>query len=92
MVPNLVDAVKGQDIVFVAVQTPRSQYDGKAFTTPSSNKDFDYTLVKKVLSEVNEVATKEQLVVLISRYCPGTVRRELVLVTKCTFCLQPMRT
>ena len=64
----------GQDIVFVAVQ-PMIQYDGKA---PFANKDFDYTLVKKVLSEVNEVATADQLIVLISTVLPGTVRRELV--------------
>jgi len=79
MVPNLVDAVRGQDIVFVAVQTPHDpQYDGKAPTSHLPNKDFDYTLVKKVLSEVNEVATQDQLIVLISTVLPGTVRRELV--------------
>ena len=79
MVPNLVDAVKGQDIVFVAVQTPHDpQYDGKAPTSHLPNKDFDYTLVKKVLSEVNEVATQDQLIVLISTVLPGTVRRELI--------------
>jgi UDPglucose 6-dehydrogenase len=91
MVPNLVDAVKGQDIVFVAVQTPHDpQYDGKAPTSHLPNKDFDYTLVKKVLSEVNEVATKEQLVVLISTVLPGTVRRELVpLIPNARFVYNP---
>ena len=79
MVSDLKDAVLGQEIVFVAVQTPHDpQYDGKAPTSHLPNKDFDYTLVKKVLSEVNEVATADQLIVLISTVLPGTVRRELV--------------
>ena len=79
MVSDLKDAVVGQDIVFVAVQTPHDpQYDGKAPTSHLPNKDFDYTLVKKVLSEVNEVATQDQLIVLISTVLPGTVRRELI--------------
>ena len=39
------------------------KYDGKAPTFHLPNKDFDYTLVKQVLSEVNAVATKDQLVV-----------------------------
>ena len=79
MVPTLQQAVLGQDIVFIAVQTPHDpQYDGKAPTSHLPNKDFDYTLVKQVLREVNEVATQDQLVVLISTVLPGTVRRELV--------------
>lgn len=79
MVPELADAVRGQDIVFVAVQTPHDpQYDGKAPTSHLPNKDFDYTLVKKVLTQVNEVATQDQLIVLISTVLPGTVRRELI--------------
>ena len=79
MVPTLKEAVLGQDIVFVAVQTPHDpQYDGKAPTSHLPNKDFDYTLVKEVLREVNEVATQDQLIVLISTVLPGTVRRDLV--------------
>ena len=68
MSDTLEGAVKGQDIVFIAVPTPHDpQYDGKAPTSHLPNKDFDYTLVKQVLSEVNAVATKDQLVVLISK-------------------------
>jgi len=87
----LVDAVKGQDIVFVAVQTPHDpQYDGKAPTSHLPNKDFDYTLVKQVLSEVNAVATQEQLVVLISTVLPGTTRREFVpIMTNTRFVYNP---
>ncbi len=79
MVDKLEDAVLGQDIVFIAVPTPHDpQYDGKAPTSHLPNKDFDYTLVKQVLSEVNAVATQEQLIVLISTVLPGTTRREFV--------------
>jgi len=91
MVPTLKEAVIGQDIVFVAVQTPHDpQYDGKAPTSHLPNKDFDYTLVKKVLSEVNEVATQDQLIVLISTVLPGTTRREFVpIMTNTRFVYNP---
>jgi len=91
MVPTLHEAVKGRDIVFIAVQTPHDpQYDGKAPTSHLPNKDFDYTLVKKVLSEVNEVATRNQLIVLISTVLPGTTRKELApLITNARFVYNP---
>ena len=91
MVPTLREAVLGQDIVFVAVQTPHDpQYDGKAPTSHLPNKDFDYTLVKQVLTEVNEVATKDQLIVLISTVLPGTTRREFVpIMTNTRFVYNP---
>ncbi len=79
MVNEMEDAVRGQDIVFVAVPTPHDpQYDGKAPTSHLPNKDFDYTIVKDILSKVNAVATNEQLIVLISTVLPGTVRREFI--------------
>jgi UDPglucose 6-dehydrogenase len=91
MVPTLHEAVLGKDIVFVAVQTPHDpQYDGKAPTSHLPNKDFDYTIVKQVLSQVNEVATADQLIVLISTVLPGTVRRELVpLIPNARFVYNP---
>ncbi len=91
MVSEVKDAVIGQDIVFIAVQTPHDpQYDGKAPTSHLPNKDFDYTLVKKVLTEVNEVATQEQLIVLISTVLPGTTRREFIpIMTNTRFVYNP---
>ena len=91
MVDKLENAVKGQDIVFIAVPTPHDpQYDGKAPTSHLPNKDFDYSLVRQVLSEVNEVASSDQLVVLISTVLPGTVRRELEpLITNARFIYNP---
>ena len=91
MVDNMEDAVKGQDIVFIAVPTPHDpQYDGKAPTSHLPNKDFDYTIVKETLTKVNAVATKEQLIVLISTVLPGTVRREFIpLITNTRFVYNP---
>ena len=75
---NLRGAVVGKDIVFVAVQTPHDpDYDGSKPITHLSNKDFDYTIVKDVLKEIDVWASPEQLIVLISTVLPGTVRREL---------------
>jgi UDPglucose 6-dehydrogenase len=91
MVPTLAEAVVGRDIVFIAVETPHDpQYDGKAPTSHLPNKDFDYTVVKNVLSEVNAVATPSQLIVLISTVLPGTVRSQLKpLLTNARFVYNP---
>jgi UDPglucose 6-dehydrogenase len=75
---NLRGAVVGKDIIFVAVQTPHDpDYDGSGPITHLPKKDFDYTIVKDVLSQIDAWASAEQLVVLISTVLPGTVRREL---------------
>lgn len=75
---TLSEAVVGKDIIFVAVQTPHDpDYDGSRPITHLPNKDFDYTIVKNVLKEINGWVQPEQLVVLISTVLPGTVRREL---------------
>ena len=91
MVPTLAEAVQGRDIVFIAVETPHDpQYDGKAPTSHLPNKDFDYTVVKNVLRQVNEVATPSQLIVLISTVLPGTVRSQLIpLLTNARFVYNP---
>jgi len=75
---NLRGAVVGKDIVFVAVQTPHDpDYDGSRPITHLPNKDFDYTIVKDVLRQIDTWASPDQLIVLISTVLPGTVRREL---------------
>lgn len=75
---TLEEAVKGNELVFIAVQTPHDPvYGGDQPITHLKNKDFDYTIVNDVLRQVNEVATPNQLVVLISTVLPGTTRREL---------------
>lgn len=91
MVSSIAECVQGRDIVFIAVQTPHDPlYDGNAPTSHLPNKDFDYTLVKQVLAEVNEVATRDQLVVLISTVLPGTTRREFInLIPNARFVYNP---
>ena len=75
---TLEGAVKGKDIVFVAVQTPHDPvYDGSQPITHLANKDFDYTIVKKVLTDINQYVGQETLVVLISTVLPGTTRTQL---------------
>ena len=79
MAESIKDAVIGRDIVFVAVPTPHDEiYGGETPTSHLPNKDFDYSIVKSVLDEINQYATKDQLVVLISTVLPGTVRNHLV--------------
>ena len=88
---NLRGAVTGKDIIFVAVQTPHDpDYDGSKPITYLPNKDFDYTIVKQVLKEIDAWASPDQLVVLISTVLPGTVRRELQpCVTNARFIYNP---
>jgi UDPglucose 6-dehydrogenase len=75
---SLRGAVTGKDIIFVAVQTPHDPaYDGSQPITHLPNKDFDYSDVKSVLKDIDDWASPDQLVVLISTVLPGTVRREL---------------
>ena len=78
IVDRLSDVVLGQDIIFIAVQTPHDPaYDGAAPIAHLPNRDFDYTVVINVLKQVNAWARPNQLVVLISTVLPGTVRGEL---------------
>ncbi len=79
MVNSIKQVCQDREIIFVAVPTPHHpDYDGRFPTSHLPNKDFDYSIVKSVLSEVNEYVTKDQLVVLISTVLPGTIRREFI--------------
>ena len=84
-------AVEGQDIVFVAIQTPHHpDYDGSKPTAHLPNKDFDYTQVKKVMAEIDSYADESTLIVLISTVLPGTIRREIVpLINNARFIYNP---
>ena len=45
-------AIKGKDIIFVAVPTPHHpDYDGSKPTSHLPYKDFDYSIVKHVLTD-----------------------------------------
>jgi len=79
MVYDLKELCSNKEIIFIAVPTPHDpDYDGRYPTSHLPPKDFDYSIVKGVLSDVNKYTTKEQLVVLISTVLPGTIRREFI--------------
>lgn len=78
MVESIEKAVIGRDIIFVAVETPHeSEYDGCAPTSHLPVRDFNYSIVSKVLDEVNVYSKPHQTVVLISTVLPGTIRDHL---------------
>ena len=72
---SIKELVKNSDIIFVAVPTPHDpDYDGSKPITNLPPKDFDYSIVKDVLLEIDQYANTNQLVVLISTVLPGTTR------------------
>lgn len=78
MMPSIQEAVQGRDFIFIAAPTAHDPiYGGETPTSHLPNKDFDYTIVTDILTEVNKYVTKDQLVVLISTVLPGTVRNIL---------------
>ena len=79
MVPSIEEVVKDREMIFIAVPTPHHpDYDGRYPTAHLPNKDFNYQIVKDVLTETNKYVTKDQLIVLISTVLPGTIRREFI--------------
>jgi UDPglucose 6-dehydrogenase len=78
MAPTIQDAVKDRDIIFIAAPTAHDpMYGGETPTSHLPNKDFDYSIVTEILTEVNKHVNQKQLVVLISTVLPGTVRNHL---------------
>jgi len=90
IVPSIEEAVRGQDIIFIAVSTPHDpRYDGSKPVCHLPPKDFDYTQVKQALEEINSYATG-QLIALISTVLPGTTRREFApLITNAELVYNP---
>ena len=91
MMPTIQEAVTDRDIIFIAAPTPHDlMYGGETPTSHLPNKDFDYTIVTDILTEVNKYANQNQLVVLISTVLPGTVRNKLrPLITNARFIYNP---
>ena len=78
MKDTIEEAVKDRDFIFIAAPTPHNPiYGGETPTSHLPNKDFDYTIVTDILTEVNRHVNRSQLVVLISTVLPGTVRNIL---------------
>ena len=90
IVQSVEQAVRGKDIIFVAVPTPHDpRYDGSKPVCHLPPKDFDYTQVKQALEEINSYATG-QLIALISTVLPGTTRREFApLITNAELVYNP---
>jgi UDPglucose 6-dehydrogenase len=88
---DLERAVRYGDIIFVAVPTPHEkEYGGTEPISTLPPKDFDYSIVKNVLQEINNYVTKDKLVVLISTVLPGTVREQLrPLISNARFIYNP---
>ena len=91
MVDSMKEAVEYANIIFIAAPTPHDPaYDGREPTAHLPNKDFDYTIVKDILTQVNKYSDRSKLVVLISTVLPGTTRRELEpLITNGRFVYNP---
>jgi UDPglucose 6-dehydrogenase len=91
MYDSIEAAVKDRDIIFVAVPTPHDPaYGGSTPIAEMPPKDFNYSIVEDVLSEINEYTNKSQLVVLISTVLPGTVRKYFVpKITNARFIYNP---
>ncbi len=88
---DITDAVSGRDLVFVAVPTPHQKgYDGSAPTSHLEPKDFDYAILKSVITECDRHMTQDQILVIISTILPGTIRRDMAaLVTHTNLVYNP---
>lgn len=80
---SLDQVCKDKHIIFIAVPTPHDPlYDGKEPTSHLPAKDFDYSIAKEVVQEVDSRVDSNTLVVLISTVLPGTIRREIAPLIK----------
>ena len=80
---NIKECVEDRDIIFIAVPTPHDKdYDGSYPTAHLSPKDFDYTIVKQCVADIDLNLKSNQMLVLISTVLPGTVRNEIVPLIK----------
>jgi UDPglucose 6-dehydrogenase len=88
---SIQEAVQGRDLIFVAVPTPHDlEYGGSKPIADLPAKDFDYSIVQQVLTDINQYVNKTQLVVLISTVLPGTVRAHLApCITNARFIYNP---
>lgn len=91
MLDSIEEAVKGRDLIFIAVPTPHdAKYGGSAPIADLPPKDFDYSIVQQVLTDINKHVDKSQLVILISTVLPGTVREHLApLINNARFIYNP---
>ena len=91
IVNSIENLCQNKNIIFISVPTPHHpNYDGSQPTTHLSPKDFDYEIVKDILSQIKNHINSQTLVVLISTVLPGTIRNELFsLVNDMNFLYNP---
>ena len=92
IVNNLASCINGNEIIFIAVQTPHEPaFDGSRTISDLPPTDFDYSTVKAVLTDVVKHVEPWQTVVLISTVLPGTVREHFntIIDNKCNFIYNP---
>ena len=82
IVDNISDLVKWAEIIFIAVQTPHEEmYEGST-PVPDSKKDFNYSILEDVASEVaaalGNSPESNPLIVVISTVLPGTMRDRVI--------------
>ena len=70
MVKTVEQAVTFADIIFIADQLHMILHMMVDTHSTLPNKDFDYTIVKGILAEVNKYCDRSKLVVLISTVLP----------------------
>jgi len=88
---SIKDVLDNSDWIFIAVPTPHDKaYGGEIPSCHLEPRDFDYSIVKNVLTEINKHATPDKNIVLISTVLPGTTRREFdPLLDNCTLIYNP---
>lgn len=65
-----------QDYIFIVVPTPHSsEYDGSNITSNLEPKDFDYSSLTDVLTNLNNFVNPKQSVIIVSTVLPGTTSR-----------------
>jgi len=75
---SAVGAVKGADLVFIAVPTPHeAAYGGGTRSSHLPPRDFDYSAVVSTFDTIGPSLHDGQVVVLVSTVLPGTCREQL---------------
>lgn len=75
MASDICSAIEGADFIFIAVPTPHDPgYGGETPTSHLPPKDFDYSILQNVATELAKHVKPEQTVVIISTVLPGTIR------------------
>ncbi len=78
IVNSLKEVVELCKFIFIAIQTPHNkEYGGEMPTSHLPAKDFDYTNLRNVISEINRYAENGHTVIIISTVLPGTIRSQI---------------